>query len=393
MASFKKLDSGKWQARVSYYNGLGERKFSKKTFDKKKDAELWASQNEIDISDGVDLKAGDQLFTDYFLEWYHTYKEPSLARSSKKRYAYTIGIVNQYFAGKKLGNITRAQYQQFLNDYAHPIGGKEKSINSSEKVNTQIRASVHDAVDEGLIKRDFTNRTKISGRPEKPKEMKYLDAADTSTLMQALEDDVNLAHITKLMALIALQTGCRFSEVAGLTWDNFSYRFKTLRITQAWDTLSNRGFTNTKNEQSKRLISITSELAEILHNYQKLQTIRLQVLEIENPNHLICLNQYGTVPSSTGANKTLHTVLKRLGCKDITFHGLRHTHASYLIYKGVSIYYISSRLGHANYSTTIRVYSHMLKEMEKVETSKALDALSVMDSPVPLDVPLKGQKA
>ncbi|WP_141374068.1 tyrosine-type recombinase/integrase [Levilactobacillus brevis] len=34
--------------------------------------------------------------------------------------------------------------------------------------------------------------------------------------------------------------------------------------------------------------------------------------------------------------------------KNITFHGLRHTHASYLIYKGVSIYYIFQRLGHAN---------------------------------------------
>nr|WP_243673758.1 tyrosine-type recombinase/integrase [Lactiplantibacillus plantarum] len=58
---------------------------------------------------------------------------------------------------------------------------------------------------------------------------------------------------------------------------------------------------------------------------------------------------------------------------------MRHTHASYLIYKGVSIYYISERLGHSNYSTTIRVYSHLLREMEKKETSKALVALSSMD--------------
>lgn len=390
MASFVKIN-GTWKARISYMS-RGERvTTSKNGFRTKKEAQIWASQNEVDLADGIDLSAGKQLFTDYFKKWYHIYKEPGLADSTKKKYTYTIGIVDSYFAGKRLNNITRSEYQAFLNDYAHPLGGREKSINSSEKVNTQIRAAVHDAIQEGLIKRDFTNRTKISGRPEKAKEMKYLDAGDAAKLMQALKADVSLAHITKLMALIALQTGCRFSEIAGMTWDNFSYDFKTIRITQAWDTLTNKDFKSTKNEQSKRLIKITDELAEILRNYHELQKIKLEALRIRNPKNLICLNQYGTVPSSTGANKTLHTVLDRLNCKDITFHGLRHTHASFLIYKGISIYYISARLGHANYSTTIRVYSHLLREMEQLEASKTLVALSSMSGVVPTDVPKRHQ--
>ncbi|WP_258115610.1 site-specific integrase [Levilactobacillus yiduensis] len=382
MASFQKRGKT-WTAKISYYKDDVREFVTKGGFRTKKEAQYWANENELDISNGSNLKGGKQLFTDYFLNWYETYKKPILAKSSRLRYQYTIGIIMNNFAGKRLDEITRSEYQQFLNEYANPLSvdGKEKkqrSLSSSEKVNVQIRASVRDAVEDGLIKRDFTAHTKISGRPEKPKEMKYLDAGDADKLTRALESDINIAHLTKLMALVSLQTGARFSEVAGLTWDCFSEKFNTLRINKAWDTLGKKDFTDTKNPQSKRVIKITPHMSEILRNYHKLQLIKLEELEIDNPLNLIFLSQIGKVPDDTAANQTLHRVLKKIGAKDITFHGLRHTHASYLIYKGVSIYYISERLGHANYSTTIRVYSHMIREMEKVEAGKTLVALSEM---------------
>lgn len=368
-----------WKVRYSYYDDLNKRQFVNKSgFKTKKEAQVWASKHEVLRDNGINLTAGKQLFPDYFINWYHTFKEPTVAKATRLKYQYSIGLISSYFAGKKIGDITRADYQRFLNDYANPVGKRQRSINSSEKINTQIRAAVQDAVDEGIIRRDFTKKTTIGGRPGKSKELKYLDAKDAEKLTAALESDINFAHTTKFMALVALQTGARFSEIAGLTWDNFSYDFKTIRIDKAWNTIDKDGFTQTKNEQSKRLIKITDHLADLLLAYRRTQMIKLQELNIENPLSLIFINQYGKVPDDTGANKTLHAVLKRLGCKDITFHGLRHTHASYLIYKGVSIYYISSRLGHASYSTTIRVYSHLLREMEKKETSKALVALGAM---------------
>ncbi|MEN2361518.1 tyrosine-type recombinase/integrase [Levilactobacillus brevis] len=92
---------------------------------------------------------------------------------------------------------------------------------------------------------------------------------------------------------------------------------------------------------------------------------------------MIFMGPNGKVPSSNAANNMLHTALKNINAsKDITFHGLRHTHASYLIYKGVSIYYIFQRLGHANYTITMNIYSHMLHEMESVENSKLVAALN-----------------
>jgi integrase len=54
-------------------------------------------------------------------------------------------------------------------------------------------------------------------------------------------------------------------------------------------------------------------------------------------------------------------VAERVGFPDITFHGLRHTHASQLIDAGVDIVTISKRLGHAKPDITLRVYAHLFR--------------------------------
>ncbi|WP_420800241.1 tyrosine-type recombinase/integrase [Neobacillus terrae] len=51
----------------------------------------------------------------------------------------------------------------------------------------------------------------------------------------------------------------------------------------------------------------------------------------------------------------------------ITMHGLRHIHASVILYKKVDINYVSERLGHSNIKTTYKCYSYVIKEL-RVET-------------------------
>lgn len=342
MASISKRN-GNWTARVSYYDNLGKRNtVNKGGFTRKRDAEQWANNIEREkFDESIGKTESHALFADYFLNWYHTFKEPVLSEATKRRYVITHKEVEKYFYGCKIIDISRLQYQEFLNEY-----GKTHSIASSKKVNTQIKACVHDALDDGAIRFDFTKKAKITG------------------------------HASKMMGLVALYTGARFAEIAGLTWKDVSSEFRTISINKSWDTLLGKGFKETKNEQSKRIIRANSELFEMLDQYRSSQ----KFLNMSNPLDLIFMGPNGKVPSATAANNMLHAALKKIhASKDITFHGLRHTHASYLIYKGVSIYYISQRLGHANYTITMNIYSHMLHEMEKAENSKLVKALDELD--------------
>lgn len=59
-------------------------------------------------------------------------------------------------------------------------------------------------------------------------------------------------------------------------------------------------------------------------------------------------------------------------------HGLRYTHASVLLYKGVNVQSVSQRLGHGDIQTTLDHYAHVLKVME--ERDEAISAKVFADT-------------
>ena len=61
---------------------------------------------------------------------------------------------------------------------------------------------------------------------------------------------------------------------------------------------------------------------------------------------------------------------------DIPLHGLRHTSATLLISQNVDVKTVSNRLGHAQTSTTIDIYSHALKKKDE-QAADVLDDLLV----------------
>ena len=75
---------------------------------------------------------------------------------------------------------------------------------------------------------------------------------------------------------------------------------------------------------------------------------------------------------SNGINKDMRAVAKQLDIKSVTYHALRHTHASMLLANGVSMQYVSERLGHANLAITEKVYSHLLNDKRQEEETKAM---------------------
>lgn len=77
--------------------------------------------------------------------------------------------------------------------------------------------------------------------------------------------------------------------------------------------------------------------------------------------------------TNKGANKLLRKTLDALEIDHISIHGLRHTHASVLIYKGAIIHSVSKRLGHSDIQTTLDHYAHVLKEMKEQDEEIAIN--------------------
>lgn len=83
------------------------------------------------------------------------------------------------FAGRYINDITKREYQEFLNDFG-AVHAKE----TVRKLNTHIRACVQEAIEEGIIQFDFTRKAKLTGsveskRPEE-KHLNYVESQKAS---------------------------------------------------------------------------------------------------------------------------------------------------------------------------------------------------------------------
>ena len=67
----------------------------------------------------------------------------------------------------------------------------------------------------------------------------------------------------------------------------------------------------------------------------------------------------------------MRRVATQVGIEKIRLHDLRHSHASYLIHRGIPIIAISQRLGHEKIETTLQTYAHLYPQ----ERDMIIDAI------------------
>ena len=85
----------------------------------------------------------------------------------------------------------------------------------------------------------------------------------------------------------------------------------------------------------------------------------------------------GRVFNST-VNNRLKALCLKAGIPVITVHGLRHTHASMLLFGNVSIASVAKRLGHSSMTTTQETYLHIINELENQDNDKIMRHLATL---------------
>lgn len=365
MASFYKR-SGNWEAHISYNNSDNIHKLKQKGgFKTKKAAMAYANEFEISIKNGINSFSESITFYDYFQNWITVYKEPNSSGSTLARYANSLMIVDKYFKRTELNSIKKLDYQLFINAY-----GKIHSKASVKKLNSHIRSCVKNAVEDDIIKKDFTSNVVLTFDAARTRKVSFLDVKQSKTLLRHLTETLTDYPIYNMMIILALHTGLRVGEALALTWKDINFDFKTLEVNKSWD-YKEKKMKSTKTDSSVRIITIDDDLITTLDKFKRLK----RSIKINDP---LFVNDQSKIVSPEGANKALNRELKACDIiiPNFHFHSLRHTHASYLLYKGVSIYYISQRLGHSSFKTTIDTYSHVIDELNVQEKDKTLSALS-----------------
>lgn len=301
-----------------------------------------------------------ELFHEYYNRWIHIYKEGAIRNVTMEKYKMTQLWLKRLIPTLEICELTRTNYQQLLNDYAE-VHEKQTTMDFHH----QLKAAILDAIDEGWIERDPTRKAIIKGRNARNKKQKFLNQFEVHKLLS----DLTLGSTLDwdwLIYLIA-KTGMRFSEALGLTPKDFDFMHQSITINKTWDYKNNTGFLPTKNFTSNRKIQIdwqtVIKFTELLRGLPENEPIFV----------------HGKVWNST-PNKRLERHCIHCGIPIITIHGLRHTHASLLLFSGVSIASVARRLGHASMTTTQKTYLHIIAELENKDIDLVMRSLAELSS-------------
>ena len=106
-----------------------------------------------------------------------------------------------------------------------------------------------------------------------------------------------------------------------------------------------------------RNIALTQDDIAVIDAFTKLQSAVLGRLGADCP--LVTLD--GSYMRPTTISRAFSRIRDACGLpREITFHSLRHTHASWLIANGCDLKTLSERMGHADEATTLRIYGHLM---------------------------------
>lgn len=296
------------------------------------------------------------------MDWIKLYKEKAVRKVTLDKYYLTHRKIKELAPELHMNELTRQSYQKLLNNYA-ATHEKQTTLDFHH----HLKAALVDALDEGLLEHDPTRRAIIKGVDPSNKKNKFLNLYELQKLLRHLDlgDELNWDWFILLVS----KTGLRFSEALALTPEDFDFERQQIIVNKSWNYKTPIGnFQKTKNESSNRVVMVDWHL---MNQFKSLIRNKESDWPIFVPHNKRVFN--------STVNGLLEKYCYKLDIPTISVHGLRHTHASLLLYEGVSVASVAKRLGHANTTTTQETYIHIIEELENKDNDKVLHHLSQLN--------------
>lgn len=314
-------------------------------------------------------KDSQKLLWKYFREWTHNFKEGTVSDVTLTKYNCIAKSLEELAPELRLNQLSRSSIQSIVTAY-----GKTHAKTTVKDFWSHLKASLEDALIDGLISRDPTVRIRLTWtRTQRIKTIearrKFLNKGELSELLKHLNLSDPFSY--DWLILLAAKTGMRFAECLGITPADIDFDKNTLTINKTWNYKSRDGyFRPTKNESSIRTIPIDSKLAGLLKKRCEGAPKDLPIF-VEHPD-----TNYGLY--NVSYDDRLRELCEEIGVTRISFHGLRHTHASILLYEGASVMSVAKRLGHAKIDTTQQFYLHIIEELKEKDEKKILASMETL---------------
>jgi integrase len=182
-------------------------------------------------------------------------------------------------------------------------------------------------------------------------------------------------HALAAPAIVALFTGMRRGEILALRWGNVDLAGKVIKVRESLEiTKAGLRFKEPKSKAGVRDITLPTIVVETLQAHRKALLERRLILgQGKLADADLVFPAWDGLPQNPDAFGSLWIKLATQLGLGVSFHGLRHTHASQLIDAGVDVVTIARRLGHATPAITLNVYAHLFRK-DDGKAAAAIDA-------------------
>ena len=232
------------------------------------------------------------------------------------------------------------------------VGGKPLSSKTVLQAHSVLSSALSGAVETGVL---AVNVARSVVRPKAERyEASSLSWADIDVLLGSLGDGP-----FRTAVIVAMFTGLRRSEIAGLQWKDVDFSGSSISVRRAVvrGRDSRLYVSPTKNGRG-RVVALSSECLDELRRH------RDRVLSAGGAKFVFVGREDGPVDPDNWT-KRFSRLSKRAGLEGLRFHDLRHTHASLMLADGVHLKVVSERLGHSSIAITADLYSHVAPTVQR----------------------------
>ena len=339
----------------------------------KKEAEKVMRKMMDDLENHTYIKDNNMTIKEFMEMWVDLYLI-NLSPTTLKGYKYQIDnyIINQKIGKTRLQDLTTSDVQQWINTLqkVSPLSNEPLSAKTIKNIYHNLCAAIDKAVELEFVKKNVCKAVSL------PKVQKYTAEVYDENEIQQLLNAIKGTDM-ELPLMIDINLGLRRGELLALKWKHIDFEKGCVSIEDNMvevdrNVSADRVLTKTpKSISGQRVIPISSALKEYLkkaHTDYLLRKLKMGK-DFFDGDYVVC-QENGKPYKPNSFTSKFNNFLKNNNLKHIRLHDLRHTNATLMLTQGISPKVAQMRLGHSDYSTTMNIYSHVLKSVETEAAEK-----------------------
>ena len=375
MGTMRERSSGTWELTVATGRDPATGKYGRvvRTVQANGKREAKAALARLEVRAGH-VVAKDPTFSELLGRWMAHVR--ALGRSDATLYHYERYILREIkpvFGPRRLSKLTAYDIDRF---YAG-LTARGLAPATVRQIHAIMRASLNQGERWGLVGR---NVAKLASPPSQPQREQHPPSVDE--VQQLLVAASSIDALFGLYVRVVVATGARRAEACGLRWTDVDFDAGTLSISRSYMVLPNgvRGDRPTKT-RSARVITLDGDTVVALRAGWAIAVRNAAVGGVSDAarreGYVFSFDIDGSLGWRPDVVDVRWNRTRQLADvpKTIRIHDLRHWQATQLLDAGVPVPTVAARLGHADGTTTMKVYAHRTKRADEQAAAVVADVL------------------